>query len=233
MEFILDIMREMRLPLHKVLQTMKKNRKTPKYRKQWNELRRFNKKEISSAGEKDGGFPDSDWVDIIEEKGVQKYHNILHSELEELRKTPSLGLHKTGADNDIVKFTATAAKEVQEHAPSWLQLFRSTTTFHNKVDNPDEQHPKVVLILAILSRELGRRKSDYLQTILDKHFYGAGLRVRAIEILNPLGITISYRTLRQAYKDELKKNSQEIATTNQEATVILPQATVNPLNTGG
>ena len=100
-------------------------------------------------------------------------------------------------------------EDIKEYAPNTFRLLNQVTESRKQQGQNEEQDPhgRIVTVVSILGLGRACRTANLFAKTLGLYLYTAGIPRRALTLLNKLGITGSYNTIRRAVK-AIALNSQ-------------------------
>jgi hypothetical protein len=98
---------------------------------------------------------------------------------------------------------------IKEHAPNTFRLLNQAAESRKRQGQDEEHDPhgRIVTVVSILGLGRARITANYFARILGLYLYTAGIPRRALTLLNNLGVTDSYNSIRRAVKT-ITLNSQ-------------------------
>lgn len=126
----------------------------------------------------------------------------IRMEFEELRQSNTFG--RWAADEDAKDLNlSNASKQLFEHAPMFKTLMTelacNTTSTENRYERVEEEG-YLVMLASILLLKASRNSSNRFARMLGLYLYGTGVKRRALEVLDGLGVTESYHALSRSKK---------------------------------
>lgn len=192
---IFDLLKKYRWSMKYFLQAMSKYRNAKFCRQRWNELQSH----IYETRDGPERFKTKKaWADSLEDDGWKEIHKILRKELLVVAaEIPAFGsFHPTSAEADLNNLEGLGT-QLEEKAPRLSNLLFDLCC-PPRADLPQNFLPRLVLISSILCFTMQRQKCDNLPTLLGMFLVGAGLKERGANVLNTLGVSKSFRKVRDA-----------------------------------
>jgi hypothetical protein len=192
---VLDLLKKYRWSMKHFLQVMSKYRNTTFCRRRWNELQSH----IDETRDGPERFKTKKaWTDSLKDDGWKEIHKILRKELLVVAaEIPAFGsFHPTSAEADLNNLEELGT-QLEAKAPRLCSLLFDLCC-PLRADQPQNFLPRFVLISSILCFTMQRQKCDNLPALLGMFLVGAGLKERGANILNTLGVSKSYQTIRNA-----------------------------------
>jgi hypothetical protein len=127
----------------------------------------------------------------------------IRAEFGELRQLSTFGQWKAGEDFKDMDLSM-AGKELSEHAPLFTNLMTelafNTRSGGNQGYSLQEEEGYLVMLASILLLKSSRNTANRFARMLGLYLQGTGVKRRAIEVLDGLGVTECYRTLDDSKK---------------------------------
>lgn len=128
----------------------------------------------------------------------------MRTEFAELQRRSIFGKWKTEEDSKLIDLSM-AGKELIERAPLFTdfmtKLALNTKSGGNQGYLRQEEEGYLVMVASILLLKCSRNNANRFARILGLYLQGTGVKRRAIEVLDGLGITECYRTLDNSKKE--------------------------------
>ena len=103
-------------------------------------------------------------------------------------------------------------RTIQEEAPLLLQLVRNIMAplYQEKYERQDEPVARIVTIISIFCFSQRQNTCTNLQTTLGLYLHSKDVKSRQLELLNRLGITVSYRTVIRVIKEQSVRAAAQV-----------------------
>lgn len=147
-------------------------------------------------------------TESFKERVVKSTVKIIRSELQVLnKKVKALGKFDPTANPEELDFQGVIGS-IKEHAQNTFQLLHGAAENQRRDKyTRHDSHGRVLTIVSILSLGRAQTTSNSFGRSLGLYLYTAGVPRRALTLLNSLGITDSYQSIRRAV-EAIKQSSQ-------------------------
>lgn len=154
----------------------------------------------------------------FKERVIKSTVKVIHSELDVLNTKVKVFGRFDPAMNPEEFDLQDVFRGITEHAPNIFQLLHHAAKNRRRQDQEEhDPHGRIVTIVSMLGLGRARTTSNFFSRTLGLYLYTAGVPRRALTLLNNLGVTDSYNSIRRVVKT-IKLTSQSIQRLSENTT---------------